>query len=72
MGQNQTYKLLHSKGNHKQTNKKSQAIEWRKYLFRVKLKTKSKTNNNNNKNYNSSIKWGVVIAYGEQCQISDL
>ena len=41
-------------------------------MFRVKLKTKSKTNNNNNKNYNSSIKWGVVTAYGEQCQISDL
>ena len=24
------------------------------------------------RNYNSSIKWGVVIAYGEQWQISDL
>jgi len=32
MGQNQTYKLLHSKGNHKQTKKKRQPMDVEKVL----------------------------------------
>ena len=30
MGPNQTYKLLHSKGNHKKKKKKRQPTEWEK------------------------------------------
>ena len=65
MGPNQTYKLLHSKGNHKkQTNKqmKRQLMEWEKHLQKMqptRAQSPKYTNNSHNstKENNPIEKW---------------
>ena len=64
MGTNQTYKILHSKGNHKKkTNPKRQPTEWEKIvandatdkglIFKIyKQFIQPNNNNNNNKQLN--------------------